>query len=508
MPYMIVYEPKVGYFVENKKTHKRYSKHALDYDTALRQIKSLYHAMKREPQGGDLIPNFFKGIANRVTGFFTGRGNNYPPDVRNFLAKNGDCVIKSISVYRKPIQSFINKTFNVLSLGTWDQALKKYGYDKLFHLYMRVDYIQPNGQVNACVIEKNEVINISNWTSSLDGGEHIDITLPSEPITINKLLENTKALMGDDKFFDYDGLGNNNCQNFVLSILTANNMTQINPNAKNFVYQDMSNVVKDMKGAPTSKISKGITDLARRFNILWKGKGLKPHHRKHLMMRLVKGGIFDSSAYSQVDAGYNPTLGGDHFRGGTHDYNQPYIQFITQTPWFHIFGNYKTLVQKEFDNTPKPDYIQHMEDLEDQQHHLILTINRTLHPERIHEIYDMNPEINALETQYYNSKYYKLMMILKYGGIPKQNPDFCKQWIAGADQAQRDTNSKGSYWMFHELDLQSLPTDTPTELGYYWEICYCRSWQTGEHDHSTLDDIMHYATMGANIGKDLAELFV
>jgi len=209
-------------------------------------------------------------IINRLDGAIRGR-NNYRPKDRQFLAQNGNCIIRSISVYRKPVQSFIKPILDALSLGQFSSLLKQQGYDKLFHLYMCVAYITPSNAVSKIKLEKNEVISISPWQPSDEDAEHIEIYLNlNNPITISQLLSNTQALMGS-KFFPYSAF-NNNCQNFVLSILEANKLSS--ESAKKFIYQDMTNINQHLD-TRTKAIANGTTNLASRIDVLLNGKGLK-----------------------------------------------------------------------------------------------------------------------------------------------------------------------------------------------------------------------------------------
>jgi hypothetical protein len=91
-------------------------------------------------------------------------------------------------------------------------------YDKLFHLYMIV-----NTHKGSVLIGKNEVVNIARTNGPNSNDEIIHIhNFPH--ITIHSLLENTRKRMGDD-FWTYQA-GANNCQNFILNILEANDIHQ------------------------------------------------------------------------------------------------------------------------------------------------------------------------------------------------------------------------------------------------------------------------------------------
>ena len=152
----------------------------------------------------------------------------------------------------------------------------------MFHLYLRIDYM--DGQmVREMKLEKNDTIAISGFNNSDETGagiEHCNIVLDSNimnqdnhdgtyGLTINKLLENTKHGMGK-KYFTYDGLGGNNCQNFVMAILQYNGLMEANPQAKPFVFQDLS----AMENTFARQFSNKVTGLSARLNVALLGKGL------------------------------------------------------------------------------------------------------------------------------------------------------------------------------------------------------------------------------------------
>ena len=226
-------------------------------------------------------------MASNIIGFFTGRDDFRPQD-REFLKEHGNARIKNIVIFRKPVLAFIKPILNVISMGTFQKLLNSKGYDKLFHLYLRIDYMSKvNGimSVRSLKLEKNEVITMSTFTLADETGvgvERCNILLPPDimnqhntddntyGLTIRRLLDNTKQLMGD-KFFTYSALNGNNCQNFVMSILQANRLLSVNPQAKPFVFQDIS----AMKHTLSSHVSDRVTGLAAKLDVLLHGKGFE-----------------------------------------------------------------------------------------------------------------------------------------------------------------------------------------------------------------------------------------
>ena len=107
-------------------------------DESVKDVKKKHniHIIK-----GAGFTDFIKSIPGRITGLITGRGNNYPPKCRNFLNGNGNNTITRLTVFRAPIQSFIEPILNAISVGKFKELMDKNGFDKMFHLYCRIDFI-------------------------------------------------------------------------------------------------------------------------------------------------------------------------------------------------------------------------------------------------------------------------------------------------------------------------------------------------------------------------------
>jgi hypothetical protein len=192
---------------------------------------------------------------------------DFQPNDRRFLKQNGDKSIHQLTIYRKPIDSKLNAILNVLSLNEWNQAMKEYGYDALFHLYLKIDY-----DGGSCKLEKNEVVNIDPWTKEDEVQAQFMPIILSKHMTIRDLIDYTRRFMGEVKFFTYDSW-ENNCQVFVISILQANGLLELNPQAYTFIYQEVQDLKRSLS-SPVQKLVKRTTDFAHRLNILVKGKGL------------------------------------------------------------------------------------------------------------------------------------------------------------------------------------------------------------------------------------------
>jgi hypothetical protein len=93
---------------------------------------------------------------------------------------------------------------------------KNIEYDKYYHLDMVIN--------NKYVIEKNEKINIKlDIPLNKQNISNLEINKSDYNITINEFLNNCLNKIGPQRYFMYDPL-NNNCQDFIINLLTSNNI--------------------------------------------------------------------------------------------------------------------------------------------------------------------------------------------------------------------------------------------------------------------------------------------
>jgi hypothetical protein len=166
------------------------------------------------------------------------------------LNEYGNALVTDIKVCREVISSSTETMLNLLSLGKWNEAKRKYGYDKFFHLFMTFNV---NGK--RLMLEKNQIMNLSSYPRACE--DSMDVS-PGGTFTLNQMMERGRKYMGDDKFFPYSAL-QNNCQNFIMGILRGNNLS--NQQIDTFVHQDISNLVSSLPSYVTP-ITKALTDVA------------------------------------------------------------------------------------------------------------------------------------------------------------------------------------------------------------------------------------------------------
>ena len=159
--------------------------------------------------------------------------------IKNILKKYGDEEILAIRIGRRPISTLVEKAFNLISLGKWEELRKEYYYDTLFHLFLLLTL--KDGTVIS--FEKNSIITMTENDSrcSLKNVECIELEYPSNSITLNELVRKPLERIGKDMYFVYDPF-KKNCQIFVSDILKTFNL--LSKKAYDFIYQDISEIVK------------------------------------------------------------------------------------------------------------------------------------------------------------------------------------------------------------------------------------------------------------------------
>jgi len=174
----------------------------------------------------------------------------YKASVRNILNEMGADEIERIYIKRTPLSKVIQLALNVLSFGDFNKRLRDLPYDKLYHLRMDIETVKGKRYT----LEKNETINMTRRPTTSKDTDSILVNTLKEGTTTNELLNKTKDFMGEDKFYSYSAK-NNNCQDFIMGILNANNLTT--RELKNFVKQDTTSLFTDT----FRKITNTITDV-------------------------------------------------------------------------------------------------------------------------------------------------------------------------------------------------------------------------------------------------------
>ncbi len=167
--------------------------------------------------------------------------NNYTNKCIETLNKYGNLPIKNIYLTRQPINYYVLKLFNIISLFEYEKKLKKYIEQNKcksffhFHTSVIVEIELPNKFRKFIIIDKSNYINISANNKTYQNQDIIKINRKKNKLTLNTLLENTRKRLGNDKYFNWH-LYNNNCLKFTKEILIS--LNKKNKKYYNFIYKD------------------------------------------------------------------------------------------------------------------------------------------------------------------------------------------------------------------------------------------------------------------------------
>ena len=219
-----------------------------------------FEGLNKAFEGVDWTANRLK---SSLKGYVMGRGDAYPPYVKTIIEKYGDQEIVGLTLSRNPLDSAIINFLNVLSLGKLNKRLERAGYDKMFHLRLNVKL--QNGKTIS--IEKNPLINMEVSPKNLPKAEFKEVYNIPQGITLFNLLEAAQSKMGS-KYFTYS-TSTNNCQNYVMNLLSASNIGDTEDIA--FLKQDVEQLFQ--KYGYLKNLTDKITDTAARANEIYYGAG-------------------------------------------------------------------------------------------------------------------------------------------------------------------------------------------------------------------------------------------
>ena len=156
-----------------------------------------------------------EGVKHALT---KGTRDNWPPQSRALFAKYGDRKVlpSSFVACRYPISTneMVKNVANLLG--------RKVPHDDLFHLQI---LFSVEGAPELA-IDKNEDMRLrtAKHKRARPEMECIPLQYNGPSMTLNQMVDNTMNLMGKEKFFSYSSFLNN-CQDFVLNFMKANQLS-------------------------------------------------------------------------------------------------------------------------------------------------------------------------------------------------------------------------------------------------------------------------------------------
>lgn len=161
----------------------------------------------------------------------------FPKKFRYYIDKIGDFVPTDYVIARSPVQKYVSQLLNVISFGQFEKLMKKFNFDKFYHLYL---IFTVNGE--QYVIEKNEVLTISPYKVR-EGEERLELGNSPSAMTLKEALEKAIADYGQDRIVRYNPW-TTNCQLFMKDFLSS--LGLYSDQANTFVYQDVASLVSEL----------------------------------------------------------------------------------------------------------------------------------------------------------------------------------------------------------------------------------------------------------------------
>ena len=177
---------------------------------------------------------------------------DYPIRVKKILESYGEDIIASIEIGRTPVPRFLKFMLNVISFGEFGKRFRQSEYNNLYHLFMIIITLEGV----RIQLEKNQTISSKLDFKIPPKTELMKVDTIPENITINEFLFNGLLREGRDKFFTYSS-SSNNCQDFILNLLQANN---IDGEILSFVKQDITHLFEGL--THVRKVTNTVTDVA------------------------------------------------------------------------------------------------------------------------------------------------------------------------------------------------------------------------------------------------------
>ena len=201
-----------------------------------------------------ILFHMFERLKKTTRALVYGR-ENISPNVDKFMRDHGDEPILEMIISRNVVSSLLTGSMKLIST----QFREGVGSDKLYHLKLLIRTTHSN-----ISLEKNEVITISPYQMNYKA-ENMYVHFPPG-ITINILLQNTRNKMGNS-FLTYSAR-DNNCQNFVLSLLESNGLS----NSQNILFTKQS--TSALFSTELRKLTNTITDIGAKIDIIREGGSL------------------------------------------------------------------------------------------------------------------------------------------------------------------------------------------------------------------------------------------
>lgn len=231
-------------------------------------LGGLFNKAKEAFKGAsDFVGRGIDRVKKAVGSLFS---DNLPKSFRDTLEKYKDNNIINFQVCREPLSGAVNAFANLITAGTFNEVAEKQGEAGFFHLYSILTL--DNGV--KLIYEKNErpVLQVSNKNPSSSGASsNSECRDVSANVPLGDFISNSMKRMGDNRYISYDPISNN-CQDFLLNSLQANNLS--NGDLDSFIKQPVDELIEKTP-AFSKQLAKAATGLGGTLRQIWEELTMK-----------------------------------------------------------------------------------------------------------------------------------------------------------------------------------------------------------------------------------------
>ena len=268
-PRVTVRKSRVGQGVAKKKTKKQVSEEDLfdnyEKETEPKEKKSkkgkASKAIHFDFTGGYIGEDYINSKISGVKQAFYGQ-TDYTADIKQVLSRYGNQTVVGMKIVRSPVNSAIVGALNTASMGNFQNNMNKQNIDTLYHLKLEIR-LSSGATVTT---EKEEILRLRVGVVYQKDQEEKQISNVPAGITLQQLMDNTKQHMGSSAFFSYNAK-QNNCQNYILNLLIANEIGSSDDYA--YVKQQTAVLFNGLKN--TQKLSNTLTNIGAKIALISEG---------------------------------------------------------------------------------------------------------------------------------------------------------------------------------------------------------------------------------------------
>ena len=202
---------------------------------------------------GDWMKNAYNVITNPSKSL-----TKKPRQIDDMMKKYGEQKVVEIFICRKPVEKYVKTLLNVVSMGKFNTEMKKYSYDDIYHLFCIMKL--SNGEY--LLAERNQRVSFRKASVNELNQSKDKVSIKAD-ITVSDIFNKAIEAAGDN-IWRYDAI-NNNCQNFISTLLKSSNL--LNPTLDKFISQNVGNLLNN----GSKKLATATTDFASLAENLIKG---------------------------------------------------------------------------------------------------------------------------------------------------------------------------------------------------------------------------------------------